>query len=230
MPNIQTALPHFRDSFPSPSFPPPQKTYIAPLSASSLQEYNMATNNNNNSSSNSNKRKAFEFDHQQQQHDCDYHQDSNKRTMMMMSRHRSFHTSTMGSRQRQESGCSVSSTSSSWSSSSSFSNISTTSISKSPSPSSSSFSSPRLAPEESEHVVDEFNPLWHLCDAIALISEPASLTKSTVASAPVKSSETSSKDDSPYGLKIVFVAPNWLAEHMAKSKKAAAMKKLQNLA
>ncbi|KAF9928417.1 hypothetical protein FBU30_002375 [Linnemannia zychae] len=213
MPNIQTALPHFRDSFPSPSFvaPSQQKTYIAPLSASSLQEYNAATN----------KRKAFEIDDQ----DNYYPEDSNKRMMMLMSRHRG---SFGGPRQRQESGCSVSSTSSSWSSSSSFSNISTASASKSPSLS----SSPSLSPVEMEESSQgEFNPLWHLCDAIALISEPTS-SKKTVAASP-KSNSSSPKtpsDESPYGLKIVFVAPNWLAEHMAKSKKAAALKKLQAIA
>ncbi|KAF9156879.1 hypothetical protein BG015_011529 [Linnemannia schmuckeri] len=216
MPNIQTALPHFRDSFPSPSFitPSSQKTYIAPLSASSLQQYNNSSNN---------KRKAFQVE---QDDDEDYYheQDSNKRMMMMLSRHRGSFSST---RQRQESGCSVSSTSSSWSSSSSFSNISTASVSKSPSLS----SSPSLSPVEMDEssALPEFNPLWHLCDAIALISEPtpsAAPTKKTVAKSP----KTSSEDNSPYGLKIVFVAPNWLAEHMAKSKKAAAMKKLHSLA
>ncbi|KAG0299313.1 hypothetical protein BGZ97_003781 [Linnemannia gamsii] len=214
MPNIQTALPHFRDSFPSPSFitPSNQKTYIAPLSASSLQHYNSSTNNNNN------KRKAFEVD--QTEDDYYHEQDSNKRMMMMLSRHRGSFSST---RQRQESGCSVSSTSSSWSSSSSFSNISTDSVSKSPSLS----SSPSLSPvemDESSGLPEEFNPLWHLCDAIALISEPTPST-ATPAKKAIAKSPKSEESNSPYGVKIVFVAPNWLAEHMAKSKKAAAMKK-----
>ncbi|KAF9913051.1 hypothetical protein EC991_005919 [Linnemannia zychae] len=215
MPNIQTALPHFRDSFPSPSFPTPsQKTYIAPLSASSLQQYN--TQNN--------KRKAIEVEDEDQE---DYSpEDSNKRMMMMMSRHRVGSFS--GARQRQESGCSVSSTSSTWSSSSSFSNISTCSVSKSPSLSSSPSLSPVEMDESSSPVPAEFNPLWHLCDAIALISEPT--PSSTVQSKTTVTKSSSKKDDSPYGLKIIFVAPNWLAEHMAKSKKAAAMKKLQSLA
>ncbi|KAF9122556.1 hypothetical protein BGW39_009654 [Mortierella sp. 14UC] len=216
MPNIQTALPHFRDSFPSPSFPTSssQKTYIAPLSASSLQQYN--TQNN--------KRKAFEVEDEDQDYSPE---DSNKRMMMMMSRHRVGSFS--GARQRQESGCSVSSTSSTWSSSSSFSNISTCSASKSPSLSSSPSLSPIEMDESSSPVPAEFNPLWHLCDAIALISEPA--PSSTLRSSkPVTKSSSPKKDDSPYGLKIVFVAPNWLAEHMAKSKKAAAMKKLHSLA
>ncbi|OAQ35922.1 hypothetical protein K457DRAFT_132558 [Linnemannia elongata AG-77] len=215
MPNIQTALPHFRDSFPSPSFvtPSSQKTYIAPLSASSLQQYN----------SSNNKRKAI---HQDEDDEDDYYheQDSNKRMMMMLSRHRGSFSST---RQRQESGCSVSSTSSSWSSSSSLSNISTASASKSPSLS----SSPSLSPVEMDESsgLPEFNPLWHLCDAIALISEPT--PSSTPAKKPtVAAKSPKSENNSPYGLKIVFVAPNWLAEHMAKAKKAAAMKRLHSLA
>ncbi|KAK3844623.1 MAG: hypothetical protein J3R72DRAFT_437587 [Linnemannia gamsii] len=220
MHNIQTALPHFRDSFPSPSFlAPSQKTYIAPLSASSLQQYNNTQNN---------KRKAFQVEDEEQE---DYSpEDSNKRMMMMMSRARvgSFG----GPRQRQESGCSVTSTSSTWSSSSSFSNISTTSVaSKSPSLSSSPSLSPVEMDESSSAIPAEFNPLWHLCDAIALISEPTPSRTATVQSKTVTHKSSSpKKDNSPYGLKIVFVAPNWLAEHMAKSKKAAAMKKLHSLA
>ncbi|KAG0370015.1 hypothetical protein BGZ54_008098 [Gamsiella multidivaricata] len=139
-----------------------------------------------------------------------------------------------GTRQRQESGCSVSSTSS-WSSSASFSTVcsSATVPDLLPSPPSRSVASSRSpSPSESATDGDEYNPLWHICEAIALAEKqngPLAQVKKTAAAANAKSGSYSTitpftprtkreRDDSMCGLKIVFLEPNWLAEHMAKSK------------
>ncbi|KAF9941965.1 hypothetical protein BGZ67_003536 [Mortierella alpina] len=221
--NIATSLPHFRDSFPSPSFDAPLEykssastgIYIAPLSASSLQTYNDL------SGSNMLKRKTHsrEAEHEQKK-------------MMVPS----------FGRQRQESGCSISSTSS-WSSCATFSTVSSASLatsspSLSPSPRSAYYksSSPSPAPSESTNDGDEFNPLWQICAAIDIIGDNhqgKNKTSSGIAARPYtsnsykKSFKSTYGDKSPYGVKVVFVAPNWLAEHIAKSKQAVALKRLQ---
>ncbi|KAF9181858.1 hypothetical protein BGZ51_005138 [Haplosporangium sp. Z 767] len=203
LPNIRTSLPNFRDAFPSPSFEVPDdysrvpspssssaNVYIAPLSASSLKAYNNMNG----------KRKAlFEVGHE------------SKRMMF--------------SRQRQESGSSISSTST-WASSGTFSTVSSASYS-SPSPilsasprtiSKSSSPSPSLSPSLSESTssTSGFNPLFHLCDAIALSEKKDSIEN-------VGPSASSAAPRST--LKIVFLKRNWLAEHIAKSKEVAALKR-----
>ncbi|KAF9562939.1 hypothetical protein EC968_005043 [Mortierella alpina] len=220
--NIATSLPHFRDSFPSPSFDAPLEyksspstgIYIAPLSASSLKTYNDL------SGSSMLKRKVHS------------HEAEHEPKKMMAP---SF------GRQRQESGCSISSTSS-WSSSATFSTVSSASLatsspSLSPSPRSAYYksSSPSPAPSESTIDGDESNPLWQICAAIDMIGDNHQVKKPSSSSAarpyPTSSYKKSFKsthgDESPYGVKVVFVAPNWLAEHIAKSKQVAALKRLQ---
>ncbi|KAF9086144.1 hypothetical protein BGX27_003256 [Mortierella sp. AM989] len=218
--NIATSLPHFRESFPSPSFKAPHdyarsrspscNTFVAPLSASSLQAYN------NMNASIISKRKAHDFDVLLQ---TDNHNEFHDQKRMMIDRPNRMQFS--GARQRQESGCSVSS-SSSWSSSASFSTVCSSAtipdLSTS-SPNRSLASSRSPSPSESVSNGEEYNPLWHLCDAIAL-SEKQDAPKKTV-------TPKSKRDDSMYGLKIVFLEPNWLEEHIAKSKKVAALKKQQ---
>ncbi|KAF9966073.1 hypothetical protein BGZ70_003378 [Mortierella alpina] len=223
--NIATSLPHFRDSFPSPSFDAPLEykslasssgIYIAPLSASSLKTYNDL------SGSTVLKRKA---------HSPEVVHEPKK--MMVPS----------FGRQRQESGCSISSTSS-WSSSATFSTVSSASLatsspSLSPSPRSAYYksSSPSPAPSESTNDGDESNPLWQICAAIDMISDnhqskkqiSSGTTARPYTSGYYKKSfkSTTYGDESPYGVKVMFVAPNWLAEHIAKSKQVAALKRLQ---
>ncbi|KAG0260319.1 hypothetical protein BG011_001967 [Mortierella polycephala] len=200
LPNIGTSLPNFRDAFPSPSFEAPDdysrvpspssaNVYIAPLSASSLKAYNNMNG----------KRKALiEAGHE------------SKRMMF--------------SRQRQESGSSISSTST-WASSGTFSTVSSVSYS-SPSPilsasprtiSKSSSPSPSLSPSLSESTssTSGFNPLFHLCDAIALSEKDSTENAGPCASSTAQRST----------LKIVFLKRNWLAEHIAKSKEVAALKR-----
>ncbi|KAG0201688.1 hypothetical protein BGX28_005556 [Mortierella sp. GBA30] len=183
--------------------------YIAPLSASSLKTYN------DMSGSSMLKRKAL-------QHEAELEP---KRMMMFPS----------FGRQRQESGCSVSS-SSSWSSSATFSTVSSASHSASspslsPSPRSAyKSSSPSPVPSESTSTMegDESNPLWQICAAIDLIGDTPQAKKRASAHPYAKRSfKPIYGDDSPYGVKIVFLAPNWLSEHIAKAKEVAALKRLQ---
>ncbi|KAF9272459.1 hypothetical protein BGZ68_002397 [Mortierella alpina] len=222
--NIATSLPHFRDSFPSPSFDAPLEykssasstgIYIAPLSASCLKTYNDL------SGSPTLKRKAHSYEAEHEP----------KRIMVP-----SF------GRQRQESGCSISSTSS-WSSSATFSTVSSASLatsspSLSPSPRSAyhKSSSPSPAPSESTSDGDEANPLWQICAAIDMIGDNHQGKKTTsygiaarsyTSGSYKKSFKSMYGDESPYGVKVVFVAPNWLAEHIAKSKEVVALKRLQ---
>lgn len=228
-------IPHFRESFPSPSYKSNEygrsrspscnsSTYIAPLSASSLQAYNMMNHSNYNHNTNTNnitKRKAQEFDMMPNE---DLHLANSKRFMIEHPNRIQF----SASRQRQESGCSVSS-SSSWSSSASFSTVCTTASTtaivpdlSAPSPNRSQASSRSPSPSESVSNVEEYNPLWHLCDAIDLSEKQ---------DAPIQKSSSKSisnkRDDGMYGLKIVFLEPNWLAEHIAKSKKVVALRRQQ---
>ena len=224
--NIATSLPHFRDSFPSPSFDAPLEykssasstgIYIAPLSASSLKTYNDL------SGSSMLKRKA---------HSQEVEHEPKRMTVPSFGR------------QRQESGCSISSTSS-WSSSATFSTVSSASLatsspSLSPSPRSAyhKSSSPSPAPSESTNDGDESNPLWQICAAIDMIGDnhqgkkkaspsSGSVARPYTSSGYKKSFKSTYGDESPYGVKVVFVAPNWLAEHIAKSKEVAALKRLQ---
>jgi len=222
--NIATSLPHFRDSFPSPSFDAPLEykssasstgIYIAPLSASSLKTYNDL------SGSTMLKRKA---------HYPEVEHEPKKMTVPSFGR------------QRQESGCSISSTSS-WSSSATFSTVSSTSLatsspSLSPPPRSASYksSSPSPAPSENTSDGDESNPLWQICAAIDMIGDnhqgKKQISSGTTArpytsSYYKKSLKSTYRDESPYGVKVMFVAPNWLAEHIAKTKQVAALKRLQ---
>ncbi|KAI8594388.1 hypothetical protein EDD21DRAFT_393682 [Dissophora ornata] len=225
MPNIATALPHFRESFPSPSLKVPKEyestpynnnTFVAPLSASSLQAYN-----NMNASMMGTKRKSGDFEHIQNENELSLHDP--KRTML----ERPF------GRQRQESGCSVSSASS-WSSSASFSTVcsSATVPDLSASPQSRSLTSSR-SPSPSESLSEggeEYNPLWHICDAIALAEKqdvPKKMNRTKVAAGSSIPYTPKAKQGDDNGLKIVFLEPNWVAEHIAKSKKVAALKKQQ---
>ncbi|KAF9351567.1 hypothetical protein BGX26_010455 [Mortierella sp. AD094] len=215
--NLATSLPHFRESFPSPSFKAPNdyacNTFVAPLSASTLQAYN------NMNASMMNKRKAHDFDILLQ-NENEFH--DQKRMMIERPNRMQF----SGARQRQESGCSVSS-SSSWSSSASFSTVCSSAtipdLSTS-SPNRSLASSRSPSPSESISTGDEYNPLWHICDAIALSEKQDAPKKNTV---PSPCTPKTKRDESMYGLKIVFLEPNWLEEHIAKSKKVAALKKQQ---
>ncbi|KAG0302325.1 hypothetical protein BGZ98_007604, partial [Dissophora globulifera] len=197
---MATTLPHFRDSFPEPA--PHHYSYLAPLSASSLQAYNAI---------HSAKRNASHLD--LDSNDTSSSIDHNKRILL----DRPF------ARQRQVSGCSVSSASS-WSSSASFSTVSS-----SPSSSPSSLAEPLSASRSPSPVEsfsdnssssDEYNPLWHICDAIAL-AERQDVKK------PAGAKTIRRDHQGAYGVKIVFLEPNWLAEHMAKSKKVAALKRRQ---
>ncbi|KAF9205067.1 hypothetical protein BGZ49_004516 [Haplosporangium sp. Z 27] len=223
--NIGASLPNFRETFPPPSFKnneyarsrsPSCNTFIAPLSASTLQAYN-----NMNASMMNSKRKAHDFDILLQ-NENEFH--DQKRMMIERPNRIQF----SGSRQRQESGCSVSSTSS-WSSSATFSTVcsSATIPDLSTSPPNRSLSSSRSpSPSESISSGDGYNPLWHICDAIALSEKqeiPVKKTNVRRSGSPSKSR----RDESMYGLKIVFLEPNWLEEHIAKSKKVAALKKQQ---
>ncbi|KAG0002512.1 hypothetical protein BGZ80_010661 [Entomortierella chlamydospora] len=218
-----SSLPHFRESFPSPSFKGPNdyacNTFVAPLSASTLQAYN------NMNASMMNKRKAHDYDILVQ-NENDFHDP--KRMMVERPNRMQF----TGTRQRQESGCSVSS-SSSWSSSASFSTVCSSAtipdLSTS-SPNRSLASSRSPSPSESISTGDEYNPLWHICDAIALSEKqdaPQKNTRSTTGSSSSACTPKAKQDESMYGLKIVFLEPNWLEEHIAKSKKVAALKKQQ---
>ncbi|KAI8348777.1 hypothetical protein B0O80DRAFT_429470 [Mortierella sp. GBAus27b] len=254
MPNIASSLPHFGEAFPSPSLQvysrpqSPPTSYVAPLSASSLQAYNEMN------ASIMSKRKVRDFDillqNEAESNHIPFHDP--KRLYL----ERGLHVS--GTRQRQESGCSIMSTSS-WSSSASFSTVSssssaassptTTTLSPSSSPvtaalpdltssptsrslSSTSSSRSRSSSPPSDSDSEEYNnPLWHICDAIALAEmqdcnkATATTTNSSVRTQP--STTIYNKTRSDDGLKIVFLEPNWLAEHMAKSKKVAALKKQQ---
>ncbi|KAI1316954.1 hypothetical protein EDD11_009198 [Mortierella claussenii] len=217
MPNMATTLPHFRDSFFAFTSPNDCSTYVAPLSASSLQAYN-----NMNASMNMHKRKTHDFDILLQD-ECEPH--PSKRAM----------ADTYlfpGTRQRQESGCSVSSTSS-WSSSASFSTVcssATVPDLMSASPTSRSLTASRSSSPSSESTVEgeEFNPLWHLCDAIALAEkQDTPFTSSTRRSTTTVLHKAKQVADDMPGLKIVFLEPNWLADHIAKSKKVVALKRQQ---
>ncbi|KAF9429327.1 hypothetical protein BGZ76_001453 [Entomortierella beljakovae] len=225
--NLSTSLPHFHESFPSPSYKsneytrsnsPSCNTYITPLSASSLQAYN------NMNSSVMNKRKANDFDIAYQNENMNDYQ-GNKRLMIDHPVRLQF----SGSRQRQESGCSVSS-SSSWSSSASFSTVCssvTVPDLSSSSPNRSLASSRSPSPSESVHNGDVYNPLWHLCDAIDLSEkQEAPINKANIRTES-KSSHALKSNKRDEGLQIVFLDPNWLEEHMAKSKKIVALKKQQ---
>ncbi|KAG0242687.1 hypothetical protein BGX31_011682 [Mortierella sp. GBA43] len=182
MPNIASSLPHFGEAFPSPSLQvysrpqSPPTSYVAPLSASSLQAYNEMN------ASIMSKRKVRDFDillqNEAESNHIPFHDP--KRLYL----ERGLHVS--GTRQRQESD------------------------------------------SDSE---EYNNPLWHICDAIALAEmqdcnkATATTTNSSVRTQP--STTIYNKTRSDDGLKIVFLEPNWLAEHMAKSKKVAALKKQQ---
>ncbi|GJJ76964.1 hypothetical protein EMPS_09323 [Entomortierella parvispora] len=156
-------------------------------------------------------------------------------------------------RQRQESGSSVSSTSS-WSSTSSYSSVSSSSSTSScpglayptstsasaaarfrasPAPRSSP-SSPSSRKEISKPVaVTVRSPssalpssfavtrpsLYDICDAIELHADLQKALKGRSAE------EELAGHDGDYELKFVFVAPNWLQDHVAKAKKAVSMRR-----
>ncbi|KAF9365198.1 hypothetical protein BGX34_011002 [Mortierella sp. NVP85] len=227
-------------------------TFVAPLSASSLQAYNQMN-------ASIMKRKA-EHHHD---HDNDHNNHLSLRDPKRPYLERGGYHVPSGTRQRQESGCSIMSASS-WSSSASFSTVSSSSASSSPSsspvsvvlpdmassPRTRSLSSASRSPSPVESDEEYNNPLWHICDAIAL-AEKQDDCKKTTSGSHVRSDRFQSgsmtidnghhhhthdnynhnynKTSSDDGLKIVFLEPNWLAEHMAKSKKIAALKKQQQL-
>ncbi|KAF9914138.1 hypothetical protein BX616_008890 [Lobosporangium transversale] len=222
-----TSLPHFRESFTSfesPSDYTYSNTCIAPLSASSLQAYNSM-----NSSMMTKKRKAHDFDFPLQNKDESH---APKRLMFNQS-HNHGVIAFPSTRQRQESNCSVASTSS-WSSSASFSTVCSSAtipttaalpdLSSSPTNRSMSSRSPSPSSELGSDS-EEFNPLWHLCDAIALSERQRTSVNGTAKQLTLPNTMHNQVNDSMYGLKIVFLEPNWLAEHIAKSKKVAALKK-----
>ncbi|KAF8928239.1 hypothetical protein BGZ58_009799 [Dissophora ornata] len=77
---------------------------------------------------------------------------------------------------------------------------------------------------------EEYNPLWHICDAIALAEKqdvPKKMNRTKVAAGSSIPYTPKAKQGDDNGLKIVFLEPNWVAEHIAKSKKVAALKKQQ---
>lgn len=200
------------------------------------------------------KRKHFEMEPvMYSQHDESteggYYHESSKRAMFSPPR-----IQVMGGgsgRQRQESGSSVSSTSS-WSSTSSYSSVSSNSSSSSTSscpglayPTSTSASaaaryraSPAPRPSFSSSRKEIMKPvavfpspaspsssavsrpsLYDICDAIELHADLQKALKGRSVEEEVGG------HDGDYELKFVFVAPNWLQDHVAKAKKAVSMKR-----
>ncbi|KAG0053425.1 hypothetical protein BGZ83_001139 [Gryganskiella cystojenkinii] len=167
--------------------------------------------------------------------------ESTKRTMFTPSSSSSVRIPMMtGGRQRQESGSSVSSTSS-WSSTSSYSSVSSSSSSSScpglaypTSTSASAAARFRASPKvstvsrKSATVRSPTPPspsspikptLYDICDAIEL---HAGLQHALKGRSIEETTTVAAEGD--YELKFVFVAPNWLQDHVAKAKKAVSMK------